>query len=452
MDYSKKMKKAITSTLSIMAVIFAVMMLGTVNESYAQGINYPVGSPGATSGTGNARVDPDNYFMRNNVAGLTEIPVTDEEENNHQLQDSGKGGWRVLNELQESLYIYRRDRIFVSDPNFGKSSRATILNPGAGAELTYTSGDHKFGFGVGAYQAFGFQSKFEEDPAKFGARATFFDTRVASNDVAVGGAVRLTKQISVGAAFIFGRAFLDLKTPALQAFAFGLVRDSRLDVSDFGAPGVNVGVHIRAHKKLDIGLGYKSKRNYDLEGQFETFELKGFQFAPNKRNAFVEFKLPAVAEVGIVFKPTEKINLALDYRFYDYTATFGPPIVLFDKDTKENLQTINIMGKDVRSYRIGLIFHKSEKTKLSFGGAYTTNGFPEAAINPGLVNVGGADASFGVSRKVGERWFSFAVAAIQGRERKVGPPANRLFAGKYIGGGVLFSLGIRTNKVPLLSK
>jgi hypothetical protein len=41
----------------------------------AQGINYPVGSPTGTSGAGNARTDPDNLFIRNNVAGMTEIPV-----------------------------------------------------------------------------------------------------------------------------------------------------------------------------------------------------------------------------------------------------------------------------------------------------------------------------------------------------------------------------------------
>ncbi|KAF0249071.1 MAG: hypothetical protein FD167_1526 [bacterium] len=451
MYYSDKMKKAMMCLMSMMVAVFAVMVLGTI-ETYAQGINYPVGSPGATSGTGNARVDADNYFMRNNVAGLTEIPVSEEEENSQQLQESGKGGWRAFNEIQESIYLYRRDRTAIADPNFGKSSRAVIINPGVAGELTYTSGNHKFGFGIGAYQAFGFQSKFEEDPKKFGARSTFFDTRVASNDVAVGSAFRLTKQISVGAAFIFGRAFLDLKTPALQAFAFGLVRDSRLDVSDIGAPGVNVGVHIRPSEKLDIGISYKSRRTYNLEGKFETFELVGFQFAPNKRNAEVEFKLPAVAEVGIVLKPSKKLHVALDYRFYDYTATFGPPIVLVDKDTKQRLQTINIGGKDVRSYRAGLIINKSEKTKIFFGGAYTTNGFPEAAINPGLVNVGGADFSLGLARKVGERWFNFAIAAIQGRERKVGPPANRLFGGKYIGGGVLFSLGLRLTKVPILSK
>lgn len=124
---------------------------------------------------------------------------------------------------------------------------------------------------------------------------------------------------------------------------------------------------------------------------------------------------------------------------------------MIDRDTKQRLQTINIGGKDVRSYRAGVIINKSEKTRLLFGGAYTTNGFPEAAINPGLVNVGGADASFGLFKKVGERWVSFSVAAIQGRERKVGPPANRLFTGKYIGGGVLFSLGLRLTKVPFLS-
>lgn len=450
MDYSNKIKKAITCFGLVVMAMFAVMLLGTMKESYAQGINYPVGSPAGTSGSGNARTDPDNYFMRNNVAGLTEIPVSEEEENNQQLQDSGKGGWRMYGELQESIYVYRRDRTTLGDPFFGKSSRSTIINPGLAGEWTYTSGNHKYAFGMGAYQAFGFQSKFEEDPKIFGSRATFFDTRVASNDVAVGGAVRLHKRFSVGAAFIFGRGFLDLKAPALQAFAFGLVRDSRLDVSDFGAPGVNVGIHFRPIDKLDIGISYKSKRTYQLEGELETFELKGFQFAPNTRNASVKFQIPTVIEGGFVYKPSKKIHVVADFRFYDYTETFGPPITLTDKDTKQVLQRIIINGKDVRSYRFGVIINQSEKTKFFFGSAYTTNGFPTAAINPGLVNVGGADASFGIGKKISGQWFNFAVAAVVGRERRVTTPPNQFFSGKYTGTGVLFSLGFRLNKLPFL--
>ncbi len=450
MDYSNKIKKAFTCFSLLVMAVFAVMLLGTVKQTYAQGINYPVGSPAGTSGSGNARTDPDNFFMRNNVAGLTEIPVSEEEENTGQLQDSGKSGIRMTTELQESVYVYRRDRTSLNDPFFGKSSRATIVNPGLAGELTYTAGNHKYAFGMGAYQAFGFQSKFIEDPKIFGARAAYFDTRVASNDIAAGGAVRLNKYISVGAAFICGRGFLDLKTPALQAFAFGLIRDSRLDVSDFGAPGVNAGVHIRPFSKLDLAVSYKSERTYQLEGELDTFELKGFQFAPNKRNATVEFKIPAVAEAGFVYKPTKRIHIIADFRFYDYTETFGPPIALVDKDSKQVLQKLIINGKDVRSYRFGFIFNKSEKTKLFFGSAYTTNGFPAAAINPGLVNVGGADASFGIAKRISGQWFNFSVAAIQGRERRVTTPPNQFFSGKYIGGGVLFSLGFRLNKLPFV--
>lgn len=449
MNFSEKLKKVITLVNRMSMTIFTIILLGALQNNYAQGINYPVGSPGGTSGAGNARTDPDNYFIRNNVAGLTEIPVNDEEENTQKLQESGKGGWRMYGELQQSIYFYRRDRTLLTDPFFGRSSRSIIVNPGLAGEITYTSGNHHYGFGIGTYQMFGFQSKFEEDPAKFGSRAIFFDTRVASNDVAAGGAVRLTKQISVGAAFIFGRAFLDLKSPALQALAFGQIRDSRLDVTDIGAPGVNLSVHIRPTSKIDIGLNYKSKRTYNLEGKLETFELKGFQFGPNIRNAEVEFKLPTVAEAGITFKPNKTLHFSFDYRFYDYTATFGPPIILIDRNTKEVLQRIIINGKDVRSYRAGVLYNVSEKTKLFFGTAYTTNGFPSAVINPGLVNVGGADASFGLAKKINGQWFNFSVAVIQGRERRVSRPPNQLFPGKYIGRGVLFGVGFRLNKLPL---
>lgn len=50
------------------------ILLSNVQTTNAQGINFPVGNPVGTSGAGNARTDADNYFLRNNVAGMTEIP------------------------------------------------------------------------------------------------------------------------------------------------------------------------------------------------------------------------------------------------------------------------------------------------------------------------------------------------------------------------------------------
>lgn len=443
------LNQALARHMVLFLALLAIIFLGTTN-GYAQGINYPVGSPAGTSGAGNARTDPDNFFMRNNVAGLTEIPVTDEEEQSGDQQESGKGGWRIYGELQESVYKYTRERPFPNQVGRGISSGATIFNPGLASELTYTSGNHRFGFGIGAYQAFGFQSKFKDDPADFGARATFFDTRVASNDIAMGGAVRLHKTLSVGAAFIFGRGFLDLKAPALQLFAFGTVRQARLDVTDIGAPGVNVNVLFHPVKFISFSAGYKSERTYNLEGKFDTFTLQGFQFLPKRFNAKVEFKIPQVAEFGVQIRPHKKVIVAADFRFYDYTETFGPPIKLIDQDTNTEIQRLVIMGKDVRSARFGIVISATDKTKINLGTAYTSNGFPAAAINPGLVNVGGLDISGGFAKRIHGQWFNFATAVVLGRTRLVGPPANLLFNGRYKGNGVLFSLGMRLNKIPFI--
>src|SRR5437870_4022654 len=131
-----------TKTFANFGAIVLLLALSAV-PSFAQGINYPVGNPTGTSGTGNARTDPDNLFIRNNIAGMTEIPVSEEEEKTGTLGDSGKAGWRVMGEIQESIYKYRREFTTPLSPQ-PITSRATIAAPGLAGELTYTAGDHKY--------------------------------------------------------------------------------------------------------------------------------------------------------------------------------------------------------------------------------------------------------------------------------------------------------------------
>jgi long-chain fatty acid transport protein len=425
-------------TVMLFLAVVVVLAL-SADKGYAQGINYPVGNPTATSGTGNARTDPDNLFIRNNIAGLTEIPVSEEEENTGTLGDSGKGKWRATSELQFSVYRYRRERIL---PAPGLTSRATIFNPGFAGEITYTSGDHKYGFAIGAYQLFGFQAKIEDDPVRFGRFATFFDTKVASNDLAFGGAVRLNKAFSVGGSFIFGRAFLDLKAPTAALAAVGIIQQSRVDIDDIGGPGASVGILFHPIEKFSLGINYKSRRRYTLEGDLETAVLVAGRVIPLTRQARAKFELPTVIEAGIQVKPTNKLLLAFDFRFYDYTEVLQT-VSLFDKQTGSPLLVQRVDAEDVRSVRFGLVYSVSDKTKVHFGSAFTSNGFPGGVVNPGLINIGGVDISGGFGKKVFGHWLNVGAAAIFGRDRKLVPPENRTFPGKYDGGGFLVGVGIR---------
>src|SRR5215510_15126318 len=251
-------------TLSFTLV--SALALGVVAR--AQVINLPVGIPVGTSGAGNARTDEDNFFIRNNVAGLTDIPFRNQNGQPQAVAD--KGRWRFNGSVLLSTFLDRRER-FLPGPTQGITSETRFGPPlNWVSETTYTRGDRKFAFGWGSYTIFGFQSKLK-DPPSLGPLATFFDTRVASNDFAAGGAVRLNRKLSVGGSFIFGRGFVDLARPNPTLALVGITRQDRLDVAGVGAPGFSVGLFYRPTARLSFGINYKTKRSYDLEGSLKTF-------------------------------------------------------------------------------------------------------------------------------------------------------------------------------------
>src|SRR5215813_15286248 len=124
--------------LLILIPMFA-LMLGAVVK--AQVINLPIGIPVGTSGAGNARTDEDNFFIRNNVAGLTDIPFRNQ---NGQQAVSDKGRWRFNGSLQLSTFLDRRER-FLPGPTQGITSETRFGPPlNWASETTYTRGDRKF--------------------------------------------------------------------------------------------------------------------------------------------------------------------------------------------------------------------------------------------------------------------------------------------------------------------
>jgi len=424
--------------------LILVFSLALGAAAKAQVINLPVGIPVGTSGAGNARADTDNFFLRNNVAGMTDIPFRNQ---NGQPGLSANGQWRFNGSLQLSTFSDSRER-FLPGPTQGITSETRFGAPlGLAGEFTYTRGDRKFAFGFGAYTIFGFQSKLKDPPA-LGPRATFFDTRVASNDFAAGGAMKLHRKLSVGASFIFGRGFVDLARPNPNLAQLGIARQDRLDVAKFGAPGLSVGLFYRPTARLSFGINYKTKRSYDLDGGLKTFVLVpgpsgAAQIIPLNTSVTAKLKPPAIAEGGFEVKATDKLRLFSDFRFYDYTATFKEFVVRVE-DSGQALFTLKLDAFDVRSFRTGGLYALNPATTLQFGWAYTSNGLPDAAVSPGTINISGFDFSGGVIRRItDDLWLNIGVAVVLGQERKVGPPANPLFPGKYDGWGGVLGVGLR---------
>src|SRR5262245_1844803 len=427
-------------TLSL-TLMFALMLGAAVK---AQVINLPVGIPVGTSGAGNARTDEDNFFIRNNVAGLTDIPFHN---NGQQQAVSDKGRWRFNGSLQLSTFLARRER-FLPGPTQGITTETRFGPPlNWASETTYTRGDRKFAFGWGSYTIFGFQSKLK-DPQSLGPLATFFDTRVASNDWAFGVAMKLHRKLSVGGSFIIGRGFVNLARPNPTLAQLGIILQDQLDVHKFGAPGASVGLLFRPTARLSFGINYKTKRSYNLEGGLRTFVLVpgssgAAQIIPLNTAVTLKLKPPAIAEGGFEVRATDKLRLFSDFRFYDYTANFQTLVVKAEK-TGQPLVALKLDAFDVRSFRTGGLDTLNPDTILQFGWAYTSKGLPDFAFSPGTINTGGFDFSGGVIRRVmGDRWLNIGVAVVLAQKRKIGPPANTLFPGEYSGWGGMLGIGVR---------
>ena len=429
--------------LLILIPMFA-LMLGAVVK--AQVINLPIGIPVGTSGAGNARTDEDNFFIRNNVAGLTDIPFRNQ--NGHQTQAvPDKGRWRFNGSLQLTTFTDHRDR-FQPGPTQGISSETRFGPPlNWASETTYTRGDRKFAFGWGSYTIFGFQSKLK-DPSSLGPLATFFDTRVASNDWAVGAAMKLHPKLSVGGSFIIGRGFVNLARPNPTLAQLGIILQDQLDVRKIGAPGASVGLLFRPTARLSFGINYKSKRSYNLRGGLRTFVLVpgpsgDAQILPLNTAVTLKLKLPTIAEGGFEVKATDKLRLFSDFRFYDYSSAFRELVVILEK-TGQPLVTLKLDAFDVRSFRTGGLYTLNTSTILQFGFAYTSRGLPDFAFSPGTINTGGFDFTGGVIRRImDDRWLNIGVAGVVAQERTISPPANPLFPGKYGGWGGVLALGLR---------
>ena len=424
-------------------ILVCVLTLG--GAAAAQGINYPVGNPTATSGAGNARTDPDNFFLRNNIAGMTEIPSRAEEEQGCKLVGTPRNQWHFQADFQIATYHFDRDVILQS---LGQeiSSDARLGFPGGASEVIYVAGDHRYAFGAGTYTVFGFESRLKPPPTLLSPLGGYFNTKVASNDAAFGASVRLHRKISVGASFIFGRAYAVLSQPNPGLASLGISRQDRLDVSDWGAPGASVGVNYRPTEKIGFGFNYKTQRSYHLDGTLTSavsFTTPGgIVIVPVKPQVSVNLKPPMIFEVGLQILPTDKIRVFGDFRYYDYPRSFQT-IDVQARDTGLILTSLRLDAFAVKSVRAGGIYELSRATKLEFGWAWTSNGFPAAFITPGAINLGGMDVSGGIYKRFHQYWLNASVAGVFGFQRTITQNENLLFPGLYTGAGVMFGFGFR---------
>jgi long-subunit fatty acid transport protein len=181
------------------------------------------------------------------------------------------------------------------------------------------------------------QGAFFDDPVDGNSRAFPLDGSLAVQIANFGGsaAVRLTDQVSIGAGVSFYDFELDSTSYRYGAFGDGTapgsflgepLRDRRLFAAggnvvstefisgEDSSVGFNIGASINPTEKVRIGASYRQGPTFDISYRREDFEG---ELVGGLRES--QFKVPDVIGVGVLIKPLDTLNVAVDFRRVRYS-------------------------------------------------------------------------------------------------------------------------------------
>ncbi len=253
-----------------------------------------------------------------------------------------------------------------------KDDRGVSLMPALA--MVWGKKNSKHSFGVSAFGISGFGVTFPEsntNPINMPQNMGGFG-RIQSDyqlmQVGVTYAYKITNQFSIGLAPTFNYSALKLAPNPLSSPSQTLGYPVSDKATALGI-GAQIGIFYNSGKGIKLGASYKSPQSFG-NFDFENTYLDGSK-APN-----VKFRMnyPAILSFGIGYSKS-KIDVALDYRFVNYTNTAG-----FKEKGWTNTASVAGFGwKNMSVVSAGIQYKGINKFPLRVGYTYSSN-----PINPEL--------------------------------------------------------------------
>lgn len=139
----------------------------------------------------------------------------------------------------------------------------------------------------------------------------------------------------------------------------------------FWGGGVRAGLVYAVTDRVDVGFGYTSPQ------WFETWKYYARDELGRPRTLFLTATLPAVYSWGVGYRPTDKLLLSADLRYFAYKSTdlFGTPV-----------RDGGLGWRDVFAVALGSRYQVTDRAAVSLGYVYNDNPIPSVGT---LFNVQG---------------------------------------------------------------
>lgn len=174
--------------------------------------------------------------------------------------------------------------------------------------------------------------------------------------------------------------------------------------------GFNAGMLFQVIHKLNFGLAYRSEVQIEIgDGKAEFNQIRidpGIDPAvaaslPKNQRAVTTTRFPAIFSLGLGYRATEKLDVAFDAVFTEWSA-FDRVIIEFPETPSLN-ETRSEKWKDTWSYRFGAQYQWNDRLALRAGYSRDLTPQPQASMSPLLADANRHDMSFGFGYSLNDR-------------------------------------------------
>ena len=238
----------------------------------------------------------------------------------------------------------------------------------------------KLSVGFGIYSPYARDSKYSDDlinrfPSQ---RATI--VRIDFSPVI---SYQFNDNFSVGGGLIIGYNKIDQSIPAGPTLR---IEDK---ANGFGYGGI-IGFLWKVNEQIKIGATYRSRMNIDSDGD-RTIIDNGMAI---KGNASTECHFPSSASLGIGYMPNEKLTLAMDINWYEWSY-MDKFVTTMDLGPTSTIYTDNDNSWDIR---FGGEYKLDQGWAARAGYAYSQGATPNTHILPTKPDANGHEFDLGIGK------------------------------------------------------
>jgi long-chain fatty acid transport protein len=238
----------------------------------------------------------------------------------------------------------------------------------------------KFNLGIGVYTPYGSTLEY---PVGWTGRYSLTSIALQAINIQPTLSYKINKNFGIGAGFIYSSGSVRLEKDLPLSTQTNLIGHSKLE-GDASGMGYKLGAYFQKNK-VSVGLSYQSKVSMHAHKQSATFTnipASVTSSFPTVNTFTTTLPLPGELTLGLGYKATKQLTVAVDYIFTQWSAYDSLLIDFGTKTSQLDISRSARLYKNTNTIRLGGNYMVNKKLDVRAGAFYDQSPIKDGYVTP----------------------------------------------------------------------